>query len=285
MKREHIKVVAICAKPGNEKAETLGGAMRRWFDERCLPCFFLTHAHDTADFLAKAEGVDLVLVLGGDGTFVSVARRLAANPTPLLGVNLGRVGFLAEITPDSWEDSLRRLTTHGVFIEKGIALAYSLERGGRVILDGLAVNDLVVSRGGPARLVSLSLAVNERRLVATRADGFIVSTPTGSTGYTGSAGGPLLHPGLDAYVLTPICPFMSSFPPLVVAGDTRFSLTVEETGPEIYLTVDGQESLQLREGDTLNVTGKADGVRFARLDGEGYFEKLRLAGFVRDFTS
>jgi NAD+ kinase len=283
MTREHIRTIALCSKAGSEKAEELRNAICRWFSARCVPCVSFIYDHDVPDFFEKIEDADLILVLGGDGTFVSVARRLAADPKPILGVNLGRVGFLAEVPASGWDIAFTGMLEHGVLIEKGLVLEYSLCRNGDEILNGLAVNDLVVSRGGPAKLVSLALTVDDRHLAVLRADGFIASTPTGSTGYTGSARGPLLHPGLDAYALTPICPFMSNFLPMVVSGGTRFSITVKESGPEIYLTVDGQESLQLSEGDSLHVTGRAGGIRFARIDDEGYFAKLRFAGFIRDF--
>ncbi|CAK7035592.1 MAG: NAD kinase [Desulfovibrio sp.] len=284
MSREHVRTIALCSKAESAQAEGLRNAMCRWFSERCVPCVSFVYDHGDPDFFTKIEDVDLILVLGGDGTFISVARRLAANPKPILGVNLGRVGFLAEVPAAGWDIALTGLIANGVSVEKGLVLEYALYREGNVLQSGLAVNDLVVSRGGAARLVSLALTVDGRHLAVLRADGFIVSSPTGSTGYTGSARGPLLHPGLDAYALTPICPFMSNFLPMVVSGETRFSITVEESGSEIYLTVDGQESLRLQEGDSLHVTGKAGGIRFARIDDEGYFAKLRFAGFVRDFS-
>ncbi|MCC8194584.1 MAG: NAD(+) kinase, partial [Deltaproteobacteria bacterium] len=109
-------------------------------------------------------------------------------------------------------------------------------------------------------------------------------TPTGSTGYTSSARGPLLHPGINAYAVTPISPFMSNFSPMVVAGETEFSICVDAAGPGIYLTVDGQESLELQQGDVLETTGSRDRICFARIDDESYFAKLRSAGFLRDFA-
>lgn len=283
MTREHVRAVALCGKAGSEKAEYLRKAMCRWFSDRAVPCVSFAFDPDAPDFFAKIAEADLVIVLGGDGTLVSVARRLTAAPKPVMGVNLGRVGFLAEVSASSWDLAFEEMLDSGILLESGLVLKYSLHREGREIRKGLAVNDLVVSRGGAARLVSLALTVDGRRLAVLRADGFIVSTPTGSTGYTGSARGPLLHPGLDAYALTPICPFMSNFLPMVVSGETRLSITVDEAGSEIYLTVDGQECLPLQEGDSLRVTGKPDGIRFARIDDEGYFAKLRYAGFVRDF--
>ena len=284
MKRQPVQAVALCSKAGSEAAETLRAAICQWFGERRVPCVSFTYDPHAPDFFDSLGNADIVIVLGGDGTLVSVARRLAPFPKAVIGVNLGRVGFLAEVNPENWQDAFTRMLETGVAVESGLVLRYSLSRGGGILREGLAVNDLVVSRGGPARLISLALAVNSRHLAVLRADGLIISTPTGSTGYTGSARGPLLHPGLSAYAVTPICPFMSNFLPMVVSGETCFSVTVEEGGTEVFLTVDGQESCELREGDSLAMTGREDSIRFARIDDEGYFAKLRFAGFVRDFA-
>lgn len=284
MNRHPVRNVALVAKDASPVLQTLGHAMELWFGGQGVGCTTFVFDHAASDFQARLGNADIVIVLGGDGTFVGVARKLAANPRPILGVNLGRVGFLAEVAPDSWKGAFSRMINSGVRLESGMALYYSLLRGGRAVREGLAVNDLVVSRGGPARLVSLALTVDSIRLARLRADGLIVATPTGSTGYTSSARGPLLHPGINAYAVTPICPFMSNFSPMVVAGETRISIAVDAAGPGIYLTVDGQESLELQQGDALRTTGRKDGICFARIDDESYFAKLRSAGFVRDFA-
>lgn len=284
MTRRKIGAVALLNKEGSEAAERLRLAMCRWFGDRRIPCVSFAFDHSAGDFFEQVEDTDIVIVLGGDGTFVSVARKLAPSPKPIIAVNLGRVGFLAEVSPEAWESAFTRMLEHGVAVEKGLGLHYALVRDGETHVNGLAVNDLVVSRGGPARLVSLALTVDDMRLAVLRADGLIISSPTGSTGYTGSARGPLLYPGLSAYAVTPICPFMSNFLPMVLDCETRFSINVVEAGPEIFLTVDGQEALEMHEGDTLNVSGRKNSILFARIDSEGYFAKLRSAGFVRDFS-
>lgn len=285
MERHPIRAVALLSKQGSPEAERLRHAMCVWFGQRLVPCLSFAYDHSAENLLERTEGVDIVIVLGGDGTFVSAARQLAREPRPMIGVNLGRVGFLAEVNPALWQASFARMLECGVLVEECLVLDYVLEREGREARLGIAVNDLVVSRGGPARLVSLALTVDGMHLAVLRADGLIIATPTGSTGYTSSARGPFLQPQLAAYAVTPICPFMSNFLPMVVSGETRFCLTVTEPGPEIYLTVDGQEALELREGDVLHVTGHKGGIRFGRIDGEGYFAKLRCAGFVRDFSA
>ena len=284
MNRYPIRSVALIARDATSRSASLSEEMGRWFAARNIPCVRLLYDQRGCDLPAMLDGAALAIVLGGDGTFVGVARKLAADPKPILGVNLGRVGFLAEVSPDFWESAFSRMLDNGVRLESGMVLSYSLMRGSQCLQAGLAVNDLVVSRGGPARLVSLALMVDDIRLARLRADGLIVATPTGSTGYTSSAGGPLLHPGISAFSITPTCPFMSHFSPMVVAGATHFSVRVDAAGPGTYLTVDGQESVELRAGDVLETTGKQDGIRFARIDDAGYFAKLRSAGFVRDFA-
>lgn len=284
MNRIPVTRVALVARDDSPTVTALLRDMARWFGEREIACDFFVYDYTAAEFSHRVEGADIVIVLGGDGTLVSIARKLATTPSPILGVNLGRVGFLAEVMPDSWRDSFARMLETGVGLERGAVLRYLLLRDGKVFREGLSVNDLVVSRGGPARLVGLALTVDGIRLALLRADGVIVATPTGSTGYSSSARGPLLHPGLNAFSITPICPFMSNFSPMVVSGGTRLSIAVEEVGPGIYLTVDGQESLELGLGDVLDITGQADGICFARIDDESYFAKLRSAGIVRDFA-
>ena len=284
MNRFSVRAIALLSKKQSPVAEKLRDDAALWLHQRGVSCTAFTYDHTDVSFENKITDADLVIVFGGDGTLVSVARRLALFPRPILGVNLGRVGFLTEVDPEEWEEAFGRILEKGVLLEKSLMLRYRLRRGNALLMQGLAVNDIVLSRGGPARLVSLGLTVDDVRLTVLRADGLIVSTPTGSTGYTGSARGPLLHPGLDAYAVTAICPFLANFLPMVVAGVTRFSISVEEAGPGMYLTVDGQESQQVCGGDILEVCGEGDRVCFARIDGEGYFAKLRAAGFMRDFS-
>ncbi len=209
--RHPVRSVALLSKDGNVIADDLRAAAASWFARRGVPCQAFAYTAEDQDLASRLQGVDLVVVLGGDGTLVSVTRQLTAAPRPVLGVNLGRVGFLTEICPEAWQDAFEAILREGVLLEKGMALRYNLLRGGTSLVAGIAVNDIVISRGGPARLVSLALTVGGIRLAVLRADGLILSTPTGSTGYTGSARGPLLYPGLEAYAVTPICPFLSNF--------------------------------------------------------------------------
>ena len=284
MIRHPIRSIALVARDNEHMVQSLCQTMEQWLSGRGVACVSFVYDHGCTDIAALLGDSDIAVVLGGDGTFVGVARKLAANPRPILGINLGKVGFLAEVAPDSWKGAFSCMLDSGVRLENGMALSYTLLRERTPVQSGLAINDLVVSRGGPARLATLTLTVDGIRLARLRADGLIIATPTGSTGYTSSARGPLLHPGINAYAVTPISPFMSYFSPLVAAGETEFSITVDGGCPGIYLTVDGQESLELRQGDVLRTTGSKDRICFARIDDESYFAKLRSAGFMRDFA-
>ncbi len=278
--RHAVKSVAIVGKAARPEIQALGLTMRGWLRERGVGAMFCSFGGPEDILCPELLAADVVAVLGGDGTFIAVARQLP-QPRPLLGVNFGRVGFLADLRPENWEQGFTRLLEEGARLEWGLGLSCTLLRDGQEVAASLAVNDVVVTRGALARLVGLDISVDGVFLSSLRADGLIVSTPTGSTGYTGSARGPLLYPSLNAYALTPICPFMSNFLPLVLDGGKTVSVTVRESGPELFMTVDGQELFPLFQGDTLEVRGKEEGVCFARLGEEAdYFAKLRQVGLV-----
>ena len=167
-------------------------------------------------------------------------------------------------------------------IEKRLGLSFSLVREKETILEGKVVNDVVVTRGKVARLVNLHLGVNASRFTTLRSDGLIISTPTGASGYACSAGGPLVLPSLNAYVVAAICPFLSSFPPLVLCPETQFSVRVGESAPDLYLTLDGQEAHPLNEGDMLRVWGVQGALSIADFGLKSYFDRLLSAGFVQE---
>jgi NAD+ kinase len=228
------------------------------------------------------SGADILLVFGGDGTFVSIARQCLEFGIPIAGINFGRVGFLAELTGATWEEALAAACERGFSVEARMTLRYALFRENVRVRQGEVVNDVVVTRGRAARLVNLHLGVNGTPFVSLRADGVIFSTPTGSTAYSGSAGGSLLSPALNAYVVAAVCPYLSSFPPLVLSADTVFSLTVDEATEDLYLTLDGQEVFPLLEGDRLDIAGVPERLLVADFGRKNYFRRLLQAGFVQE---
>ena len=279
MQHTPVSSFVLITKRENAAAEEAGRQALDWLAERGVCVTALTHA----ELLAGAQVPDagMVVVFGGDGTIVSVLRRLLGRGIPVSGVNFGKVGFLAELSPATWQAGLAAAMAGTVATEQRMTLHYEVTRGNSTALCGEVVNDVVLTRGKLARLVPLSLEVDNNPLVNLRSDGLVVSTPTGSTGYSSSAGGPLLATGLNAYVATAICPFLCGFPPLVLSSHNSLCITVQATGVEVFLTLDGQEVHELHPGDTLCVRGLPGRMRLAHFGYSGYFERLSSAGFVR----
>lgn len=271
--------IAVIAKADNPDARDLGQILHGWLREQGIPVWLVFHEQGGV-LRATAPRADLALVLGGDGTFVSVARNLMGQDIPLAVVNFGRVGFLSRIAPSSWREFFKALLTGCLSLESRLALSWKHLREGRVLASGWAVNDALISRREAARLINLRLAVNGQPLMALRADGMILATPTGSSGYAHSAGGPLLFPSLQVYAAVAVCPYLGVFSPLVLDGRTCFGLTVEKGN--LALVLDGQETRTLREGDGVEIRGVPDAFRVVAIDMDSYFTKLRTVGFLRE---
>ena len=274
-------VAGLVVKESNAAAMRVCALAEQWFRSRGVPCRVITHPHERiAD--ALLPGTDLLVVFGGDGTMVSAAGQVLGMEIPIAGVNFGRVGFLAELTEDSWPEALQTALTSGFMTQRRMAVRYALHRGQERICQGEVVNDVVVTRGKMARLVNLHLGVNGRPFVTLRSDGLILSTPTGASGYAGSAGGPLVMPTLNAYVVAAICPYLSSFPPLALDHETTLCVTVGEGAPDLYLTIDGQDAHALAAGDCLEVAGAPGRILLADFGRKDYFSRLIQAGFVQE---
>jgi NAD+ kinase len=229
----------------------------------------------------------LCLVLGGDGTILSVARKMDGLDIPILGVNLGKLGFLTELSLDDWRERLPVILRQGAEVKRFITLDYRVFPGSAPgatspAQQGRVINDVVVTRGALARLVNLELCVDGQRLGLVRADGLIISTPIGSTGYAVSAKGPLVHPQLDVVSITPICPFLREFHPLVLPASSVISIQIRENTADVYLTLDGQEGVALAVGDRVEITRSGTDFPIVWLDASSYFARLKSKGFLRD---
>lgn len=275
--------ILLVTRAGDPEAARLGGEMAEFLSGRGPAPVVAEHHPDMSGPALSGEGgfrPDLVLVLGGDGTFISVARRVHALDSTILGINMGRVGFLAELSSGDWRTALKRVLEGNCRVRKACVLEYSIEHGGTETAPSVAINDVVVSRGRLARLVTLDLRINGEEVSALRADGLIVSTPGGSTGYSVSAGGPVVHPDLSGLVLTPVCPFLSGLKPLVVPDASRIAVIVREPRGEVYLSEDGQKVLDLASGDTVRIGRSGRDLKVLDLGMASPFSRLRNRGFV-----
>ncbi len=225
--------------------------------------------------LDRGAPCDLVVVLGGDGTLLSIARRYAGS-TPILGVNLGHLGYLSEVGRDGLYPALLQLLAGRYTLEARSLLEARLERADGARSDYLALNDVVIAKTAPSRIIELDLAVDGRPVSRYRADGLVISTPTGSTAYNLSAGGPILHPQLPVTVLTPICPHTLTLRPLVLPDTSEIEIRLVTPAEMVFLTVDGQEGEQLAAGDVVFVRHHRHAVQLVRTtEPRSIFEGLR----------
>lgn len=219
--------------------------------------------------------VDLAIVLGGDGSMLRAARMGAEHGVPIMGVNMGRVGFLTEVTPDNWPQKLPRVLAGDYWIEERMMLHSSAWRDGEGIGKHIALNDVVISRGNLARVVQLRTEIDGDELTTYVADGLIVSTPTGSTAYALAVGGPILPPELRNILVIPIAPHLTLDRAIVLSQGSRVRVHVY-TDHEAILTVDGQFAFEMESGDHVDVCASDDVSRFVRLDKRTYFYHMLL---------
>lgn len=218
---------------------------------------------------------ELVIVLGGDGTLLAAARVFARAGVPILSVNLGALGFLTEIRLADLYTHLDAWAAKCCVTDSRSMLHAELWRDDKLLHEYEALNDVVVAKGAIARMGHFRVEVDDQLAASFRADGVIVSTPTGSTAYSLAAGGPVLVPGTDTLIITPICPHQLTLRPIVVPGSSRILIGIEGVPDQTYLTVDGQEAIQLRIGDELRCRRSDHCVKLIRLNSNGFFDVLR----------
>jgi NAD+ kinase len=227
---------------------------------------------------ALASGVDMVLVLGGDGTLLSMADCIgdASSGIPILGVNFGSLGFLTEITLPELYPSLEAALDGRAHVESRMMLRSTTERDGRTLAQLIALNDAVITKTARSRMIDLSVSVGDEFVTRVKADGLIIATPTGSTAYNLAAGGPIVHPNVDALILTPIAPHTLTNRPVVIPATSavRVQPNMEERD-EVFVTFDGQAGFQLQAGDEMTVRRAETPLRLIRPSTRSYFEVLR----------
>jgi NAD+ kinase len=227
---------------------------------------------DKAAMVAEA---DLVIALGGDGTLLSVARLVGDRELRILGVNLGGLGFLTDVSMADAVPALERVFAGSFQLDRRTTLAVRVRRGGSLVASSQALNEAVINKSALARIIDLRTSVDGAYLCVYQADGLIVATPTGSTAYSLSAGGPVVHPGVGVILLSPICPHTLSQRPLVVPESALIAVELHAPDQDVVLTLDGQEGLALADGDVIEIAKSPHVVALVRTGGTGFLSVLR----------
>jgi NAD+ kinase len=230
---------------------------------------------DGLDETALAEACDTVVVLGGDGTILRALHRMQGKVPPIFGINLGSLGFLTGVSSEDWPRAVESIVAGDHQLSARTLLRVELERGGRVVETFRGLNDAVVSRGHHSQLIKIEVRVDGEQLCVYNADGLIVATPTGSTAYSMSAGGPLLLPDSSSFVLTPICPHVLTSRSAVVPDSALLELRLVGDAPGVTVNVDGQEIRELGPADVLRVSRAAEKLHLATLPGRTFSDLLR----------
>ena len=278
--------VGLTAKRGLTAASDLMAELAGWLEARGVRAVFDT---ETAKLAGVPPGrptvtredlpkeCDLLVVLGGDGTLIGMAGRIARAGTdvPILGVNFGSLGFLTEITLPELYPALEAALEGRAAIEMRMMLAARTSRGDQPFADHIVLNDIVITKGALSRIVEISVMVGDAPVMRVRADGLIVATPTGSTAYNLAAGGPIVHPAVDAIVLTPIAPHTLTNRPVVIPASSEVHMRPIMEGNEVFVTFDGQAGFPLQPGDLVSVRRAPRPLRIIKSAERTYFDVLR----------
>jgi len=281
LRAKEIRRALLVAKTADPEAAALAERIANWLDVRGVDALL---EERTAETLGQPPGVcledlpddlDLGVVIGGDGTLLSVARNVTRKGFPLLGVNRGNLGFLTELQPEELFEHLPAVLAGRYRTERRQRLRVRHLHAGKVRQEFVPLNDAVVTKSALARMINITLRADGEEVAVYTSDGLIVSTPTGSTAYSLSAGGPVLDPRMAGFVITPICPHSMTYRPLVVPASVRLEVRLAPPLEAVYVTLDGQIGFPIEEGDSLVIDAHPDPVRLVRVAGRGFVEVLR----------
>lgn len=277
-----INTIGIIAKDKSDAVKNTVNKLVAFLTEKSCAIIFdksaenLVNNTTTVDRIELAQKADLAIVIGGDGTFLSAVRSLADYKTPLLGINLGRLGFLVDISPDDMLQHLEQIMLGDYVDECRFLLHADVVRDEKVIAGADAFNDVVVHIRDVARMIEFETYINDQFVNYQRSDGLVISTPTGSTAYALSSGGPLLHATLDAMVVVPICPHTLTNRPLVINANSKVEIVIGESKQSTsQITFDGQTAFDVKPGDKIVIQKKENDIHLIHPASYDYYEILR----------
>ena len=278
---EKAKKIGVFCKPKAPSATDILGRLIPWLRKQNYHIFLDTGTaaiiNETSSYEKReiSQQADLLIVLGGDGTLLSVARAAHPHNIPILAVNLGSLGFLAEISIDELYPTLENILAGKFEIENRMLLNACIWRNGEKVEDHNVLNDVVINKGAVARIISLQVLVNGQYMTSYRADGLIIATPTGSTAYSLSAGGPIIHPSMHTLVLSPICPFTLTNRSILIPDQSIIQVKLAAEYDDVRVTLDGQEGYDMRAGDILEIKKTKTSLQLIRGPNKNYYQILR----------
>ena len=277
-----LKTYGIIAKRNKPEALSLSREIREWLETRGIKTIVdravaesvgCPNPVDVKEIPSQAE---LLIVLGGDGTLLSVARLKGVEAIPILGINLGSLGFLTETFKEETFQVLERIVGGDFETEKRLMLKAAVHRGGKIIGESKVLNDIVINKGALARIIDLETYIDGGYLTTFKADGLILSTPTGSTAYSLAAGGPVLYPSLDSIVVNPICPHTLTNRPIVLPASVSVRVILKASKQDVHLTLDGQIGMPLKGDDIVEAQKAESYMQLVKTPFKTYFELLRI---------
>lgn len=276
METVQITAATIIVKPGDGEAAATARELAAWLSNKDVaqvrgPLIAGSQEADGAEF---SDG-ELIVVLGGDGTMISAARIAADADVLVMGINYGGLGYLTDFRIEEMHSGIEAVFAGEYDVDSRVMLRAELWRGDEKLADGRVLNDVVINKAAVARIIEIDVSLNGLFVNSFRADGLIVSTPTGSTAYNLSAGGPIIYPSMNAVVLTPICPFTLTNRPIVIPDSAEIELTLDNENEGVVLTLDGQNGYAMHSGDRVKIRKSGTTLKLVQPPNRNYFDVLR----------
>ena len=277
-----FQTIGIVSRPRRSNLAIVAPPLLKWLEAHGVQAFYDEETAGSLPGTPKgrirqevADASQLLLVLGGDGTLLAAARLAAPRGIPILPINMGSLGFLTSFTVEELYPALEDTLGGRFSISERVMLQVELERAGKVIESQLVLNEVVVNKGALARMIELELIIDADFVCRYRADGLIVASPTGSTAYSLSAGGPIVHPAVECFIITPICPHMLSDRPVVVRDSSSIEMKLSGNTESVFLTLDGQRGIPLQVTDRVRISRAKYPLKLIQPPKKSYFEILR----------
>ena len=277
-----LKTIGIISRPRRSNIAEVVPPLLQWMEVRGLQAVYDIETATVlkGSYIGKtrhqvAQESDLLLVLGGDGTILAAAREAAHHDIPILPINMGSLGFLTSFTVEELYPALESTLAGTATMEERVLLQVERTHNGELLTQQRVLNDAVVHKGTLARMIEVELHINGAFVCRYRADGLIVASPTGSTAYSLSAGGPIVQPGVASILITPICPHTLSDRPVVIQDSSKIDLHLSQSSDSVFLTLDGQTGVPLQTGDCVRITRSAERLKLIQPPNKTYFEILR----------